>query len=108
VPRGLEDYIVGLPGEEQARIAARAASLLADVDALATLRERLVAAQETVKAHLQAGPASVQKMERRVDLYVGALREALHAVGGELEIVVRLPGHSPMSLMGFEGLLGSR
>ena len=68
---------------------------------------RLATVQDTVEAHLQASATSVQKMERRVDLYILALREALHAIGGELEIVVRLPGRAPVPLTGFEGLLGS-
>jgi hypothetical protein len=59
-----------------------------------------------VAERLAAGPAGVQKMERRVDLYVVALREALETVGGGLEIVARLPDGTPLRLSQFEGLLG--
>jgi hypothetical protein len=105
VPRALDTYVAGLPAEEQALIEARTAALQRELSALVGLRQALASVQETVSAHLPAGPASIQKMERRVDLYVGALREALHALGGELEIVARLPGRAPVPLGQFEGLL---
>ena len=106
MPRPLDPYIAELPLEERERIEARTAALVAEQAALSDLRAALASAQDVSSAHLQVGPASVQKMERRVDLYLGALREALHALGGELEIVARLPGRPPVPLTGFEGLLG--
>lgn len=107
MPRELETYLATLPAEDQGRIAARGAAFAEELDGLRALRATLAAAHGTLGAHLHAGPQALQRMERRVDLYVAALREALHALGGELEIVVRLPGRAPVALTGFEGLLGS-
>ncbi len=106
MPRSLEDYLAGLPAAERERVAARTAALLGERAALAALHQTLAPARDAARPLLRAGPQGVQKMERRVDAYVGALREALRALGGELEVVVRLPGRPPVRLSQFEGLLG--
>jgi hypothetical protein len=107
VPRTLDDTISALPAEERARIEARAKVLIAERAALADLHAMLAPARHAAATRLKASGTSVQRMERRVDLYLGALRDTLHAIGGDLEIVVRLPGRPPVLLTGFEGLLGS-
>jgi hypothetical protein len=107
VPRSLDDYAVGLPAEERARIETRANALVTERAALAELHEMLAPARHAAATQLSASGTSVQKMERRVDLYLAALRDTLQAIGGDLEIVIRLPGRPPMQMTGFEGLLGS-
>jgi hypothetical protein len=47
--------------------------------------------------------AAVSKMERRVDLYVSNLRKSIRAMGGDLEIVARFPGHDPVIVSQFDG-----
>jgi hypothetical protein len=37
---------------------------------------------------------AIEKMERRIDMYISTLRSHIRAMGGELEIVVRFPDGS--------------
>jgi predicted transcriptional regulator len=47
--------------------------------------------QEELAAILQINQASVAKMEKRTDMYVGTVRRFIQAMGGELEIIARFP-----------------
>ncbi|MBX6320600.1 MAG: hypothetical protein IRY94_02115 [Rhodospirillaceae bacterium] len=106
MPEILEDYLARLPAEERQRIDARAEALLGERAALMALHAALARSRDAVQPLLQAGPQSLLRMERRIDAYIGALREALHLLGGELDITVRLPEGPPVRLSQFEGLLG--
>lgn len=105
--RRLDDYIATLPAAEQAAVAARAESLQAEAAAHEALRRALRAAAPAIAERLKTTPAGLQKMERRVDAYMMALREAVAAAGGSLDISVRLPARGPVALTQFEGLLGA-
>lgn len=59
--------------------------------ALADLRRAMQLSQEELAAILQINQASVAKMEKRTDMYVGTLRRFIQAMGGELEIIARFP-----------------
>jgi hypothetical protein len=107
VARRLEDYIAELPAAEQIAVEARAAALTAEHAAHTELRRALRRRSADAAARLKTTPAGVAKMERRVDAYVLALREALAAAGGTLEIVAHLPDRAPVPIGQFEGLLGA-
>ena len=61
-----------------------------------SLRElRLIAgkAQAEVAAALKVKQPSVSKIEKQADMYLSTLRSYVEAIGGELELVVKLPRH---------------
>ena len=58
---------------------------------LAEVRRAMKLSQEELAAILQINQASVAKMEKRTDMYIGTLRRFIQAMGGELEIVARFP-----------------
>ncbi len=62
--------------------------------ALADLRRLLDLTQESLAATLHINQASVAKMEKRTDMYVGTLRRFIQAMGGELDIIARFPDRS--------------
>jgi hypothetical protein len=107
VPKRLEDYVAGLPAEVRALLEVRTAALAAEVAAHEGLRRALRQAASEAAARLKTTPAGLEKIERRVDAYVAALREAVAAAGGSLEIVVRLPDRPAIAIAQFEGVLGS-
>jgi DNA-binding transcriptional regulator YiaG len=79
----------------EARTRAHEASLgLERQMALAELRRARHLSQQELGAILQINQASVAKMERRADMYVGTLRRFIEAMGGELEIFARFPEQS--------------
>ena len=64
------------------------------VQEIKNLRElRLIArkAQADVAMALQIKQPSVSKIEKQGDMYLSTLRAYVEAIGGELELVVRLP-----------------
>lgn len=64
---------------------------LEEAMALAELRRAMKLSQEELAAVLKINQASIARMERRTDMYIGTLRRFIEAMGGELEIVARFP-----------------
>lgn len=79
--------------EARARASAAAVDLAAEMD-LAELRRAMQLSQEEIAAVLNVSQGAVAKMEKRADMLVGTLRRFVQAMGGELEVVARFPGHS--------------
>jgi DNA-binding transcriptional regulator YiaG len=79
--------------EAQARSAARARETLANMPF-----EKLRAARQITQTHLAEllciKQASVSKMERRTDMYIGTLARFIEAMGGQLEIRANFPDGS--------------
>ncbi|MGH7950135.1 MAG: helix-turn-helix domain-containing protein [Candidatus Binataceae bacterium] len=68
---------------------------------LRELRKALGRSQEEIAGAMRKAQSEVSRLERRDDWYLSTLREYVHALGGELEIVanfgkrrVRLRGAS--------------
>ena len=40
---------------------------------------------------LHTKQANISRIERRADMYISTLREYIHAMGGELDIIARFP-----------------
>ena len=94
----LEEFIGSLPEGEQSAIAARADELRAEVATLKELRALSGKAQTEVARTLGIKQPSVSKIERQTDLYLSTLRSYVEAIGGELELVVKLPDRAPLRL----------
>jgi len=86
-----EDVIASLSQDERARIDARDAELTQGVEGLRALRQIAGKAQADVAAALNIKQPSVSKIEKQADMHVSTLRSYVEAVGGELELTVRLP-----------------
>ena len=76
--------------EAQDRARAKSEALESEM-ALAEVRRAMKLSQEELAAILHINQASVAKMEKRTDMYIGTLRRFIQAMGGELEIVARFP-----------------
>ena len=76
--------------EAQERARAKSEALESEM-ALAEVRRAMKLSQEELAAILHINQASVAKMEKRTDMYIGTLRRFIQAMGGELEIVARFP-----------------
>jgi DNA-binding Xre family transcriptional regulator len=79
--------------ERQERNAAEAARMLRELPL-----EELRAARQITQTHLAEllgiKQASVSKMERRTDMYIGTLARFIEAMGGQLEIRANFPDGS--------------
>jgi len=83
--------IGSLPRRRRERIDARFRELKDDVEGLRELREAVGKAQAKIAATLRIKQPSVSKIERQTDMYLSTLRSYVEAIGGELDLVVRLP-----------------
>jgi hypothetical protein len=61
------------------------------VEGLRELRQLTGKAQADIPAALNIRQPSVSKIENQTDMYLSTLRSYVEAVGGELELTVKLP-----------------
>ena len=94
------DIMAKLPPARRARIEARTAELVAEVEGLAALRKLAERSQAEMARELNIKQPSVHKIEKQTDLYLSTLRKFIEAAGGTLELRVELPGKGTMSLTG--------
>jgi DNA-binding XRE family transcriptional regulator len=96
--RSLNEFIADLPADEQAEIEARYQVLKQEVEGLRELRQLAGKAQEDIAAALNIKQPSVSKIEKQADMYLSTLRSYVEAIGGKLELTVKLPAHPTLRL----------
>jgi transcriptional regulator with XRE-family HTH domain len=96
--RTLNEMIDALPKQRRERIDARYRELKDEVESLGELRKAAGKAQADIAATLKIKQPSVSKIEKQTDMYLSTLRSYVEAIGGELDLVVRLPAHRAMRL----------
>jgi transcriptional regulator with XRE-family HTH domain len=96
--RSLKEIIEKLPPERQANIQAHYRELKQEVEGLRELRQIAGKAQEEVAAALNIKQPSVSKIEKQADMYLSTLRGYIEAIGGKLELMVKLPSRPAFTL----------
>jgi hypothetical protein len=96
--RTVSEVIDALPAHRRRRIHARYRELNDELESLSELRKAVGKAQADIAASLKIRQPSVAKIEKQTDMYLSTLRGYVEALGGELELVVRLPTHWAMRL----------
>ena len=89
--RSLNEIIAELPADEQAEIEARYQVLKQEVEGLRELRQIAGKAQADIATALNIKQPSVSKIEKQADMYLSTLRSYVEAIGGKLELPVKLP-----------------
>lgn len=96
--RSLNDIIADLPADEREEIEARYQGLKQEVEGLRELRQIAGKAQEDVANALKIKQPSVSKIEKQADMYLSTLRGYVEAIGGKLELTVKLPARPPVRI----------
>jgi len=96
--RTLSEMIDALPKQRRQRVEARYRELKDEVESLRELRKAAGKAQADIAATLKIKQPSVSKIEKQTDMYLSTLRSYVEAIGGELDLVVRLPSRRVMRL----------
>ena len=96
--RSLEDVIGALPEERRRRVGMRFEELKDEVKSLGELRRAAGKAQAQIAAALRIKQPSVSKIEKQADMYVSTLRSYVEAIGGQLDLIVRLPSRRPFRI----------
>lgn len=94
----------GLSPARRRKIAARAATLIAEERSLQELRQAHKLTQRKVAAVLGIGQDSVSRLEQRSDLLISTLRTYVEALGGKLSLVAEFPNKAPVVLTGIGSL----
>ena len=89
----LKQVIAGFSPLRKKQIKARAGELIAEEMALRDIRKSRALTQEQVAKRLGGNQVYVSRLESRSDVKVSTLREYVHALGGELQLMVTFPEH---------------
>ncbi|MER8547956.1 helix-turn-helix domain-containing protein [Mesorhizobium sp. M0644] len=96
--RKLDDLIAALPKDRRERVDARFEELRGEVESLGDLRRAAGKAQAEIASVLKIKQPSVSKIEKQADMYLSTLKSYVEAIGGQLELVVRLPSRAPLRI----------
>ncbi len=96
--RSIDQVIASLPRDQQDQIEARYDELRQEVEGLRELRQIAGKAQEDVATALNIKQPSVSKIENQADMYLSTLRSYVEAIGGRLELTVKLPARPPVRI----------
>ena len=89
-----------MPPESLSRAKARAKEMMAEM-LLAEVRKSIGLTQEQLAASLGIKQPTLSRMESQNDMQISTLRSLIQALGGQLEIIVHMPG-SDIHLIQFE------
>lgn len=92
-----ELFAENFSNDELREIEERAREMLLEVR-LAELRQAMRLTQEQVAAALGRNQSAVAALEQRTDMLVSSLRRYVEAMGGELEVVARIPNRPPVRI----------
>jgi transcriptional regulator with XRE-family HTH domain len=96
--RNLDRVIAELPQDRRERVEARYQELLQEVEGLRELRQIAGKAQADIATALNIKQPSVSKIEKQADMYLSTLRSYVEAIGGRLELTVKLPRRPALRL----------
>src|SRR3974377_2141606 len=96
--RTLSEMIDALLKQRRERVDARYRELKDEVESLRELRKAAGKEQAEIAATLKIKQPSISKIEKQTDMYLSTLRSYVEAIGGELDLVVRLPSRRAMRL----------
>lgn len=66
------------------------------------LREKLGLSQAELAQRLEVKQPAISKIERRQNLELNTLRAVVNALGGTIEIIVRVPNKEPILLSDYQ------
>jgi DNA-binding XRE family transcriptional regulator len=93
MPRNFKELQAKMPPESLARAKQRAKEMMAEM-LLAEIRHSAGLTQEELADLLGIKQPTLSRLESQEDMQISTLRRLIHALGGELELIARLPGGS--------------
>ena len=105
--RTLKQVLDDLPPERRAEIDRRFEELVNEVESLRELRRLSRMSQAKIAETLGISQPAVSKIEKQTDMYLSTLRSYVEAMGGELDVIVRLPKRGPVKVRSLEDVTPS-
>ncbi|MBN9067624.1 MAG: XRE family transcriptional regulator [Rhizobiales bacterium] len=106
--RRVDDVIAALPENRRQRVEARFAELRGEVEGLRELRRAAGKAQAEIASTLNIKQPSVSKIEKQADMYLSTLKSYVEAIGGQLDLIVRLPSRAPLRIERLGDVVGPK
>jgi transcriptional regulator len=106
MPVPLKDVLDALPPKRRAELDRRFKELVNEVEALKKLR-RISKSQAKIAKTLKISRPAVSKIEKQTDMFLSTLRSHVEAMGGELDVIVRLPNRAPVKVKSLEDVTSS-
>jgi DNA-binding XRE family transcriptional regulator len=103
----LQEVIDALPADERAEIDRRFEEMVNEVESLKELRRLSELSQAKIAKSLRISQPAVSKIEKQTDMYLSTLRSYVEAMGGELDVIVRLPNRAPVKIRSLEDVTGA-
>jgi len=97
-PIPTDEIVAELPPEDQAKITERARELIGEHMALRDIRKARALTKEDVARSLGGKQVYVSRVERRADVKLSTLRGYVHALGGELQLLVTFPDEKTVKI----------
>ncbi len=94
----LSEELKALSTERQQEIAARTEQIRLEELTLKHLRKKLGLSQAELAERLEVQQPAISKLEHRPNLELNTLRSVVNALGGTIEIIIRLPDLEPVLL----------
>jgi predicted transcriptional regulator len=107
MPVPLKDVMDALPPKRRAALDRRFKELVNEVESLRELRRLSRKSQAKIAKKLKISQPAVSKIERQTDMYLSTLRSYVEAMGGELDVIVRLPNRAPVKVKSLEDVDGA-
>jgi predicted transcriptional regulator len=105
--RTLQEVLDALPAEERADIDRRFVELVNEVESLKELRRLSAMSLAKIAETLKISQPAVSKIEKQTDMYLSTLRGYVEAMGGELDVIIRLPNRGPVKVRSLEDVSGA-
>lgn len=107
MPIPLKDVLDTLPPKRRAEIDRRFNELVNEVESLKELRRISAKSRTKIAKTLNISQPAVSKIEKQTDMYLSTLRSYVEAMGGELDVVVRLPNRALVKVKSLEDVASS-
>ncbi|HSZ73316.1 MAG TPA: DNA-binding protein [Rhizomicrobium sp.] len=98
----LKDILDALPPKRRAELDRRFKELVDEVESLKELRRLSAKSQVKIAKALKISQPAVSKIEKQTDMYLSTLRSYVESIGGELNVIVRLPNRKPVRVKSLE------
>jgi plasmid maintenance system antidote protein VapI len=98
----LSEELNKLSKERQELIEARASQIRLEEITLRRLGEKLGLSQSELAERIEVQQPAISKLEPRQNLELNTLRAVVNALGGTMEIIVRVPNKEPILLSDYQ------
>jgi len=98
-----KDFYKDIPEERKSKIENRVEKELRSIQ-LSEVRNLVEMTQKDLAQKIDVSQAAISKMENQKDLNVSTLRKLIEAVGGKLDVIVRLPDKPAVRLETFSSM----